>query len=59
VVNDNRVVARFLFDAMLFNFFPYWTPGAVSAFSVFTFFFFVEFYGIIYGGMEIFFSQII
>lgn len=49
VNSNNRRVARFLYDSLLFQDIPYWTPSYVYASMVISFFLLIHYFGAIYG----------
>lgn len=48
MVNENRVFARFLYDALLFHFMPYWSPAFLVIILIFLFAFLIDYFGVIY-----------
>ena len=46
---DNRRMARFLFDELIYNFCPFWTPTIIMALLCFLLFLFIGYHGLIYG----------
>ncbi len=51
VNSENRLLARFLYDQLIFNFTPYWTTAVLAAGLVCLFFLLVGYLGLVYGAL--------
>lgn len=51
IYDENRIMAAFLFDAFLLNYFPFWIPSVFTGFYVVLSLVLINLYGYIFGGL--------